>query len=304
MIDAKFTALSGGMMTDPFNRVKSQIGRYITLAGLILAMTWWLAGSILPSSLVGLSRFVLVIAFLAGVIYLAFRMGGGVLKKRRTGMQLYAAKAGYAFKPVIGVSEGAEFLKSLNHFFLFSHERGVLGTQPDDETDARTAKIMDVLGNLDVTNQITGTTSGYRFQTFDFRYSPHQQTKMAQRTTVFMLTLAGADLPTIRLIPRVSEGALGTLFAKLGGNEIDLPGHPRIGQLFILSGTDKPAIEDLFIDGPATTLEQLGQEIDKLTIEIAGDKLLLYRFDILANPGQFGTLLAAATRIADALTVH
>jgi hypothetical protein len=65
------------MMSDDFNRVKSQIGRRIALGGLILAVAFWLAGSLVPDSLslVGIVRFVLVVGFIGGVIYMAFRIG-------------------------------------------------------------------------------------------------------------------------------------------------------------------------------------------------------------------------------------
>ena len=288
-------------MSDSFNQVKSQIGRRMVLGGVILVVVWVLAGSVLPSAVVGAVRVVLVIAFLGGVIYMAVRMGGGVLNQRRADVEALAARAGYGFEPTPGVSEGAEFLESLNHFALFADERGVLGKRPDDEADVKAAKVMDLLGNLDLTNRITGTTGLHQFQAFDFRYSPHQASRMVERTTAFLISVAGADLPSIRLIPRASAGAVGKLFAKLGGSEIELPDQPDFGQQFILRGSDKQAVEALFSLGLVSRFDQLGREFEDATVEAAGDQLLLYRFGALAEGDQFDALLSAGTRIADAL---
>lgn len=291
-------------MSDSFNQVKSQIGRRIFFGGLILVVVWVLAGSIVPSVLVGAVRIALVIAFLGGVVYMAIRMGGGVLTKRRAAVEARAKAAGYAFEPIVGVSEGAEFLQGLNHFALFADERGVLGRRPDAVKDAKAAKVMDMLGNLDVTNRIAGTTGRHPFQAFDFRYSPHQESRMAERTTAFLISLSGAELPSIRLIPRASAGVVGKLFAKLGGNEIELPDHPDFGQLFILRGSDKPAVEALLTLGLVARLEQLGREFGDVTLEAAGDQLLLYRFGMLAEDGKFDALLSAGTRIAERLSAR
>ena len=288
-------------MSDSFNQVKSRIGRRMIFGGLILAVAWVVASSILPSSLVGVVRFVLVIAFLGGVVYMALRMGGGVLNQRRAEVEALAKQAGYDFEPTPGVSEGAEFLEGLNHFALFADKRGVLGKRPDAEADAKAAKVMDMLGNLDVTNRITGTTGRHEFRAFDFRYSSDQGSRMAERTTAFLISLSGADLPSIRLIPRASAGVVGKLFAKLGGNEIELSDQPDFGQVFILRGSDKRAVEALFGLGLVSRLDQLGREFADVTVEAAGDQLLLYRFGSLAEGGQFDAFLSAGTRIADAL---
>ena len=288
-------------MSDSFNQVKSQIGRRMVLGGVILVVAWVVASSVLPSPLIGAARIVLVIAFLGGVVYMALRMGGGVLNQRRAEVEALAKQAGYDFEPTPGVSEGAEFLESLNHFALFAEKRGVLGKRPDAEADAKAAKVMDMLGNLDVTNRISGTTGRHEFRAFDFRYSPDQGARMAERTTAFLISLAGADLPSIRLIPRASAGVVGKVFAKLGGNEIELSDQPDFGQLFILRGSDQRAVESLFSLGLVSRLERLGREFDDVTVEAAGDQLLLYRFGALAEGGQFAAFLSAGTRIADAL---
>lgn len=288
-------------MNDSFNQFKKQFGILIAVGGVIALVLYASIPNVVPGALGGVARFVVIVGFLVAVVVGAIRMGGGVLKKRRAEVEALAAKAGYAFEPTVSVNDGAEFLKSLNHFFLFSHECGVLGKPADAETDAKATKMMDFLGNLDVTNRISGAIGRYAFQAFDYRYTPHQRSKMAQRTTVFLVTLPGNDLPTIRLTPRAEAAVAGKLMAKLGGGEIELSDYPRFAQVYILRGSDKEAVKGLFTHDLVTYLEQLGAQIKDMTIEATGQQLLIYRFGKLAEHGQFDASLSVVAQIADGL---
>jgi len=289
-------------MRDSFNRFKKRFGILIAVGGVISLVLYVSIPNVLPGVLGGVARLVAIVGYLVAVVVGAIYMGGGVLKKRRAEVEALAAKAGYTFEPTVSVNDGAEFLKGMNHFFLFSHERGVLGKPADAETDAKATKMMDALGNLDVTNRISGTAGRYAFQAFDYRYSPHQESKMAQRTTAFLVTLAGTDLPSVRLTPRAEAGVAGKLMAELGGSEIELPDYPHFARMYILRGSDKEAVKGLFTHDLVTYLEQLGAQTKDVTIEAAGEKLLMYRFGKLAEHGEFDASLSAIARIADGLS--
>lgn len=288
-------------MSDSFNQFKKQFGIIMAVGGVIALVLYVAIPSVLPGALGGVARFVVIVGFLVAVIVGAIRMGGRVLNKRRAEVKSLAAKAGYAFDATVSVNDGAEFLKSLNHFFLFSHESGVLGKPADAEADAKATRIMDTLGNLNVTNRISGAIGRYAFQSFDYRYSTLQESKMAQRTTVFLVTLPGNDLPSLRLTPRAEAEVTGKLMAKLGGSEIELPDYPCFAQVYILRGSEKNAVKDLFSHDLVTYLEQLGAQIKDVSIEIAGKQLLIYRFGKLAEHGQFDDLLSIAANIANRL---
>jgi len=291
----------GEMVSDSFKQAKSQVGRRMIFGALLFAVGWVVAGSLLPSAAAGLVRVVLVVALLGGAVFVALRMGGGALKRRRADLAALAMQSGFGFEATPGVSESAESLKGLNHFALFAEKGGVLGKRPDAEADAKAARMMDMLGTLDLTNRVSGTMGSHSFQAFDFRCSPDQGARTAQRTTVFLIALDGADLPAVRLTPRASVGALGSLLAKAGGGEIELVGQPDFKEHFILRGSDEPAIEALFSLGVVGRFDQLAREFGDVTVEAAGDQLLLYRFGALAEGGQFDDLLSAGARIADAL---
>ena len=288
-------------MSNSFNQFKKRFGLLMAVGGVIALVLYVSIPNVLPGALGGVARFVVIVGFLVAVVVGAIRMGGGVLKKRRAEVEALAAKAGYTFEPTVSVNDGAEFLKSLNHFVLFSHERGVLGKPSDPETDAKATKMMNALGNLDVTNRISGAIGRYAFQAFDYRYTPHQESKMVQRTTAFLVTLPGNDLPSIRLTPRSVAGVAGKLMAMAGGSEIELSDYPHFAQVYILRGTDKEAVKGLFTHDLVTYLEQLGAQIKDVTIEAAGKQLLIYRFGKLAEHDQFGALLTVAAQIADRL---
>lgn len=290
-------------MSDSFNRLKKRMQVIVPLAGILLVIGWIAAGQMLPGLLAGVVRILLVIAFFGSLFWIALSVGGSVLAKRREEVKARAKNSGYSFEPTVSVNEGAEFLKQLNRFAIFAHERGILGKHSDSDADAKVTKTMDWLGNLGVTNRVSGESGSHQFQAFDYRNKSHSThgSKMADRTTVFLFALPDSSLPQFRLVPRSGSQLVRKVVAKLDGNEIKLPDYPHLWQHFLLSGSDEQAVTAIFDHGLTTYLQQLSQQFEDVTIEASGNQLLVFRFGQLAEDSQFDGLLSAATRIASFL---
>lgn len=184
----------------------------------------------------------LVALFFFGSL-LALIVGYIVLQRKRTGnLRALAESMGFSFEP----RGDAAFLKSLQHFHLFSqgHSRKIR-------------------------NLVQGQVEGIDVAVFDYTYNPFGK-KRVRHQTVVLLESGDLQLPAFSLRP---EGVLHRLGRLVGYQDIDLEAYPTFSKQYVVQGEDEEQVRSVLSAEAVAHYEAL----ERMSTEGAGNQLVYYR---------------------------
>lgn len=184
----------------------------------------------------------LVALFFFGSL-LALIVGYIVLQRKRMGnLRALAESMGFSFEP----GGDAAFLKSLQHFHLFSqgHSRKIR-------------------------NLMQGQVEEIDVAVFDYAYNPFGK-KRVQQQTVALLESGDLQLPAFSLRP---EGMLHRLGRLVGYQDIDLEAYPIFSRQYVVQGEDEGQVRSILSAEVIAHYEAL----EGMSTEGAGNQLVYYR---------------------------
>lgn len=184
----------------------------------------------------------LVALFFFGSL-LAFLVGYIVLQRKRMGnLRDLAESMEFSFEP----RGDAAFLKSLQHFYLFSqgHSRKIR-------------------------NLMQGQMEGIAVTVFDYVYNPLGKKGVRQQTVV-LLESSDLQLPAFSLRP---EGVVHRLGRLVGYQDIDLEAYPTFSKQYVVQGEDEEQVRSILSADVIAHYEAL----EGMSTEGAESQLVYYR---------------------------
>ena len=216
-----------------------------------------------------------VVAFAAVACFLTFRGNDRAIirtnllaAKRTREMSDVAHQLGFQFVP----QGHDEFQQSLEEFHL-----ATLGTRQK------------------LSNLMHGRIERTDVAVFDYEYViPSGKHSRTVPQTVIWLQRRGTKRTEFALRPESFWNAIGTWF---GHGDINFESHPTFSHDYLLRGDDENAVRELFTDDVLTFYEQHSG----LSTEGAGNKLLVYRDEILLTPEDIKSFLKEALQLLSLL---
>jgi hypothetical protein len=184
----------------------------------------------------------LVVPFLVVglIIYFASRYE----RKRTEALQLVANEIGLPFYP----QGDDELIDRLRKLFLFSQGHG-----------------------QKTTNMLHGMSNDVEMAILDYQYSVGSgKNKQTLKQSVVYFRSELLRLPHFALRP---EGFFHRLGGVFGFQDIDFDTHPQFSKMYLLRGSDEPAIRSFFNSDLLSYLETQ----PKICVEGGGDQLIFYR---------------------------
>lgn len=155
------------------------------------------------------------------------------------------------------------------------------------------------LATLGVRQRLSNLMHGKIEQTdvaiFDYEYViPAGKHSRTASQTVIWLQRRGTKRTEFALRPESFWNAIGNW---IGHGDINFDSHPTFSREYLLRGDDENAVRELFTDDVLTFYEQHSG----LSTEGAGNKLLVYRAEVLLAPDDITSLLTEALQLLSLL---
>lgn len=142
-----------------------------------------------------------------------------------------------------------------------------------------------------ITNVVVGDAGDVAIAIFDYQYTTgsgkHQQT---HKQTVVSLTSPHMNSPELRMRP---EGFFDKIGSVIGFQDIDFDSHPEFSNLFVLQGSNEPAIRAFLVPRILELLETK----KGICLEAFGNTMFFYKARTKSKPDQIKELLAEAYEI-------
>jgi hypothetical protein len=141
-----------------------------------------------------------------------------------------------------------------------------------------------------IDNTVKGSKDGFKVSVFDYTYYETFSTRKIRKQTVVMIDSFRLNLPLFSLNPK-GKG----IFQKIGNAFInDLKLSPSLSDKYLLFGTDKPRIEQIFDNKALSYFDA----VEGFTVEGGGSRILFYRDEMLAAPNQQLWMIDEGMKIA------
>lgn len=219
--------------------------------------------------LVGIGVFVVIVCFLGTRINARSLARMSLIAAKRTrDLSVVARQLSFQFVP-----QGHDkFHQSLEEFHL------------------ATLGIRQRLSNL-----MHGKIEGTDVAVFDYEYLiPNGKSSRTVSQTVIWLQRRGTKRTEFALRPESIWNAIGTW---IGHGDINFDSHPTFSHDYLLRGDDENAVRELFTDDVLAFYEQHSG----LSTEGAGNKLLVYRDEVLLAPDDIKPFLKEALQLLSLL---
>ncbi len=170
-----------------------------------------------------------------------------------------------------------------------------------------------------VSNLLRGQSGSFSIAICEYRYWTEGEDPSCYEQTVFCFDVKGAGLPDFSLGPELSalerkvltfglrhfrpkvrkqaRDRLDQALAELEEKGVKFPGHPDFSARYHLRAPDAEAAKVLFQEGIVQRFEQQPQRRALLSVEKAGNWLVVYRKNVVVKPEDLGAALNEAASI-------
>lgn len=212
---------------------------------------------------------------------------------RSQAIEAFALERGFTFEEAMEPMQAMLLFHSLHDFPLFrKYGKSSSGANLTPGQAQQLALFYRFLGILPMTSIIRGEVNGTRFTCFDY-YSRDGGSKNSNvvRQTVLMMHSEKLNAPPFQL-RKHKHDLLGMALHAVGWGGIEIPGAPRFGERYALTGKSSEAVRETFSDRAAAYFVDADDRFLSCVLEGRGNDLLLYRPDALIAPEELDAFIA------------